>query len=160
MLDLSARFWWGRVGGEGESPFPIALNVLATQIEIQMQPAIMYVPASMAYPAPFAETDDHNEASVMATESLQRFGKGFTEAPPSLPFFCWDHKLSIYIFWSFILAEVCFVPESFYYGLTIGTSLNHSACKSSLVHIVHSFLTCPFHSIRNHNIRVWLRQRL
>jgi hypothetical protein len=87
--------------------------------------------ASMAYPTSLAETNNHN-TSVVATESLQRLG--FTEAPPPLPFSCWDHKLSICIFWFFILAEVCFIPESFYYGLTFGTTLNHGACKSSLLH--------------------------
>jgi hypothetical protein len=92
--------------------------------------------ASTTYPAPLAETDDHNGASVTASESLQRFGEGFTEAPPPLPFSCWDHKVSICIFWFFILAEVCFIPESFYYGLTFGTTLNHGACKSSLRYIV------------------------
>lgn len=24
----------------------------------------------------------------------------------------------------------CFIPESFYYGLTFGTTLNHGACES------------------------------
>jgi hypothetical protein len=86
--------------------------------------------------ASMAETNDHN-TSVVATESPQRLG--FIEAPPPLPFSCWDHKLSICIFWFFILAEVCFIPESFYYGLTFGTTLNHGACKSSLLHSVLRF---------------------
>src|SRR5271168_3846339 len=78
--------------------------------------------------ASMAETNDHH-TSAAATESLQRLG--FTEAPPPLPFSCWDHKLSICIFWFFILAEVCLIPESFYYGLTFGTTLNHGACEFS-----------------------------
>jgi hypothetical protein len=89
--------------------------------------------ASTPHPAPLAETDNHNGASAMAMESLQRFGEGYTEAPPPLPFSCWDHKLSICIFWFFILAEVCLIPESFYYGLTFGTTLNHGACKFSFL---------------------------
>ena len=87
--------------------------------------------ASTPHLALLAETDNHNGASAIATEGLQRFGGGFTEAPPPLPFSCWDHKLSICIFWFFILAEVCLIPESFYYGLTFGTTLNHGACKFS-----------------------------
>jgi hypothetical protein len=89
--------------------------------------------ASTRHPAPLAETDNHNGASAMATESLQKSGEVFTEAPPPLPFSCWDHKLSICIFWFFILAEVCLIPESFYYGLTFGTTLNHGACKFSFL---------------------------
>jgi hypothetical protein len=85
---------------------------------------------SSTSPPPPAEADDHNEPFALAAEGLQRSEHGFTDAPPPLPFSCWDHKLSICVFWFFILAEVCFIPESFYYGLWFGTTLNHGACKS------------------------------
>jgi hypothetical protein len=81
-------------------------------------------------PPPVAEAGGVNEPATLAAESLQICAAGFTDAPPPLPFSCWDHKLSICVFWFFILAEACFIPESFYYGLTFGTTLNHGACKS------------------------------
>jgi hypothetical protein len=80
-------------------------------------------------PLPPAEAGDRNGPSTSAVESLQRVAEVSTDAPPPLPFSCWDHKLSICIFWFFILAEVCFIPESFYYGLWFGTTLNHGARK-------------------------------
>jgi hypothetical protein len=92
---------------------------------------------SSASPPP-VKTDNHNEPPPLAAESLI-FPDDFTEAPPPLPFSCWDHKFSIGVFWFFILAEVCFIPESFYYGLWFSTTLNHGACKSS----IHSPKTLP-----------------
>lgn len=83
-------------------------------------------------PTPPAQADDGNQASALAAQSPPRFADGFPDAPPPLPFSCWDHKLSICVFWFFILAEVCFIPESLYYGLTFGTTLNHGARKSAL----------------------------
>jgi hypothetical protein len=87
--------------------------------------AIESTTTSSTSPPP-AETDNHHEPSALAAESL-RFPGDFTDAPPPLPFSCWDHKFTICVFWFFILAEVCFIPESFYYGLWFGTTLNHGA---------------------------------
>src|SRR5436309_1318557 len=68
-------------------------------------------------PPPVAEADDRNEPCALATANLQTCAEAFTDAPTPLPFSCWDHKLSICVFWFFILAEVRIIPESFYYGL-------------------------------------------
>jgi hypothetical protein len=103
-------------------------KVVSSQTESK-ETTIESTAASTPHAAPLVETENHHGASATTTESLQTFGAGLIEVPPPLPFSCWDHKLSIYIFWFFILAEVCLIPESFYYGLTFGTTLNHGACK-------------------------------
>ena len=88
---------------------------------------------------PTAEAETHVQPSVLAPENLQRYAEGFTDQPPPLPFSAWNRKLSITIFWFFILAETCFIPVSFYYGLWFGTTLNHGACK------LHTSPSLPIH---------------
>jgi hypothetical protein len=65
----------------------------------------------------------------------------YSERPPELPYYLWDHKLSISFFWFLILAESCFVPISLYYGLVFGTTLRHGARKSvpATFHLIPRF---------------------
>lgn len=109
--------------GEKAADKPRPIGVEAEEKEID------YITTPSTSPAPPAEAHNHYKSLVLAAKSPQGFADTFADAPQPLPFSCWDHKLSIGVFWFFILAEVCFIPESFYYGLWFGTTLNHGACK-------------------------------
>src|SRR5438105_2017686 len=98
------------VQGDGEKDVDAQTSAGAEDGEKAMDSTTFLSP-----PRPVPETGDRNEPYALATGSLQICAEAFTDAPPPLPFSCWDHKLSICVFWFFILAEVCFIPESFYY---------------------------------------------
>ena len=50
-----------------------------------------------------------------------------SEGPPPLPYNLREHKLTIAFFWFLIATECCFVPISFYYGLSNATDLRPGA---------------------------------
>jgi hypothetical protein len=87
--------------------------------------------------APAQEHPDNegpaSPASILTPQNRQQYAQASSDIPPPLPYSCWDHKLSIGIFWFFILAETCFVPVSLYYGLWFGTTVNHGARLSFLL---------------------------
>jgi hypothetical protein len=111
---------------DGENAVDVQMSASVEDVEKPIESTATLSKA----PPPGTEAGDGNEPSALAAESLQKCANVFADAPPPLPFSCWHHKLSICVFWLFILAEVCFIPESFYYGLTFGTTLNHGACES------------------------------
>lgn len=59
---------------------------------------------------------------------------------PYLPYNLRDHKFSIAIYWTAIGAECCFIPISFYYGLSNGTDLRPGA-MFAIITAVFGFVT-------------------
>jgi hypothetical protein len=123
-------------------------------------------PSTSSAPAQEHPDDERpaSPASVLASQNPQRYAQGLSDIPPPLPYSCWNHKLSIGIFWFFILAETCFVPISLYYGLWFGTTVRHGARMSFLFPSITISLKYFFTSLRDNNLclrlRLWLRVRL
>lgn len=66
---------------------------------------------------------------------------------PSLPYDLREHKFKIAIFWFFIGSEICFIPISFYYGISSRTSLD-SGALFAIITSVFGFVSGYEYTIR------------
>lgn len=79
-----------------------------------------------------------DESSIFGVRRpTAEWARDVAAAPPPLPYSLKEHKFTISLFWFLIAAESCFIPISFYYGLTFGTNLRHGARKISRVLTFH-----------------------
>ena len=73
--------------------------------------------AASAMPPP------NDSALERFTSITNRDARKRLDEPPALPFSLRDHKLSLAIFTTLVVAECCFAPLALYYGLKFGTTL-------------------------------------
>lgn len=84
-------------------------------------------------------TADDTSTSTPTTASIQEKQNLDIELP-HLPYDLGEHKLSIFLYWTAIATECCFIPISFYYGLSNGTDLRPGA-MFAIITAVFGFVT-------------------